>query len=105
MNINVLVVNVPRDFWPSDAREREDYARTSSRPETGAPVEEVIELLPQDGAWVGKRELKPGQGAGYQGTRRDAKALNPTAPIMTYDHKGRVNRPSPDRGLYINITA
>ena len=110
MNINVLVVNVQRDFWPSEARVRgresdEDYTRTSSRPETGAPVEEVIELLPQDGAWVGKRDMRSVRDAGYPGRRQEARALNSTASVMTYDHKGRVHTPSPDKGLRINISA
>jgi hypothetical protein len=97
MNVNVIVVNFPRNSWP--------LAHTSSRPETGAPVEEVIELLPQDGTWVGKRDMGSIRDTGYPGTRREARALNSTAPVMTYDQKGRVNTPSPDKGLNINITA
>ena len=110
MNINVIVVNVQRDFWPSDARasgrEYDEYdTRTSSRPGSSAPVEEVIELLPQDGAWVGKRDMRYIRDTVYPGTRREARALNPTASVASYDHKGRVHRTSPEKGLRINITA
>jgi hypothetical protein len=110
MNINVVVVNVQRDFWPSDARARgreydEDYARTSSRPETGPPVEEVIELLPQNGAWVGTSEMKFTRDTGYAGMARVPKALYHSSSVMTYDHKGRVHHAPSDKGLHVNITA
>lgn len=110
MNINVIVVNVQRDFWPSDARARgreydEDYTRTSSRPETITPVEEVIELRPQNGAWVGTGEMKFARDTGYTGAGRAPKALYHSSPVMTYDHKGRLHHAPSDKGLRINITA
>jgi hypothetical protein len=110
MNINVIVVNVQRDFWPSDAIARgraydEGYTHTSSRPETSPPVEEVIELLPQNGAWVGKRDMRSIRDAAYPGGRQTPKALYHSSPVMSYDHKGRVHTPSPDKGLHVNTTA
>ncbi len=97
MNINVIVINGLRDFWPADARTRarddEHYPRTSSSPQTSAPVEEVIELVPQNGAWTRKREMKGLKLASFSST------------VTTYDQKGRIHHTSIDKGLQLNITA
>ena len=113
MNINVIVVNVPRDFRPADVsdygRERkEHFASTFSSPDAvtpgATPIDEVVELIPQNGAWVGK--------AGMMSTRTDAprltggrKALYGSPTVMTYDHEGKVRYSAQDKGLRINITA
>ena len=113
MNINVIVVNVPRDFRPAgfsdyEREHEEHFAGTFSRPDTvmpgSAPIEEVVELIPQNGAWVGK--------AGMMSARTDSlrltggrKALYSSPTVTTYDHEGKVRYSSQDKGLRINITA
>ena len=98
MNINVLVLNVPRDVWSSDRR-------GSSRPETRSVVEEVIELLPENGAWVGRQELVSARTDGYTGATQTAGSLFPAPRFVTYDHKGRVLRAPSEKGRHVNITA
>jgi hypothetical protein len=105
MNINVIVVNMPHDFRPVDVgdfgREREErfaraFSRSGSVTPPGAacgatPIEEVIELIPRNGAWVG---LTAGQ-----------KALHTSPAVATYDHEGKVRYSSRDKGLRVDITA
>lgn len=105
MNINVIVVNVPRDFRPADVGDHggerdERFARAFSRPDTvtpgagsGAisrtfPIDEVIELIPQDGAWVGKTGMMSARtdSSGLTGGRK-ALSISPT--VTTYDHEGK----------------
>jgi hypothetical protein len=117
MNINVIVVNLPRDFRPADAsnhgRESDErFARAFSTPDAVthgpisgvASIDEVIDLIPQNGAWVGK--------AGMVSTRTDSsrltggrKALYSSPTVATYNHEGKVHYSSQDKGLRINITA
>jgi hypothetical protein len=113
MNINVIVVNVPRDFRPADVgdygRERDErFARAFSRPDTvtppgATPIDEVIELIPQDGAWVGKAGMMSA-GTGSSGLTGSRKALSTSPTATTYDHEGKVRYSSQDKGLRINIT-
>jgi len=108
MNINVLVLNVSRDAWPSDVREHgrerdEQLARTSTKPATATPVQELIELMPHDGVWVGTRETKTARAA--HALSREARALHSSPAVTTYDHKGKAHYAADDKGLQINITA
>ena len=117
MNINVIVVNVPRDFRPTDAsdhgRERDErFGRAFSTPDavtrgaiSGAiSIDEVIDLVPQNGAWVGKAGMISARtdSSGLTGGR---KALSSSPTVTTYDHEGKVRYSSQDKGLRINITA
>ena len=98
MNVNVLVVNVHRDFWPADRR-------TSPRFETKSPVEEVIDLLPHNGAWVGTEEMSSPGNPGYTVDAQEAGSLYAASRFVTYDQKGRVLRAPSDKGRHINLTA
>ena len=108
MNVNVLVLNVFQDVRPTEVgnrgRERgEEFARSSSNPGTPA-AEQVIELRPQDGVWVGKEGAKASQATTHSFTR-EAKALHTSPTPTTYGQDGRVHHYAQDKGLRINITA
>ena len=98
MNINVLVVNVPRDAWHSGTR-------ASSRPEARGAVEEVIELLPQNGAWVGTQESAFARGRALTVAMQEPGSVLPPSRVTTYNHKGKVLRAPSEKGRYVNITA
>ena len=113
MNINVIVVNVPHDYRPADlsdyGREREErFARTFSRPDAvtpgATPINEVVELIPQNGAWVGKAGMMSAR-TGSPGLTRGRKAIYGSPTVTTYNHEGKVRYSSQDKGLRINITA
>jgi len=108
MNVNVLVLNVFQDVRPTEVgnrgRERgEEFTRSSSNP--GSPAaEQVIELKPRDGVWVGKEGAKASQSTSHSFTR-EAKALHTSPTPTTYNHDGKVHYSTQDKGLRINITA
>jgi hypothetical protein len=109
MNINVVVFNVLHDFRPSDVRDHgrgrdERFVPTSSKPDTAVPVEEVIELMPRNGVWVGKGDTKAARAGSYS-LASEPRAFHPSLTVTTYDHEGKVHRTSQDKGLRINITA
>ena len=108
MNLNVVVLNVFQDFRPTEVgnrgRERgEEFARSSSNPDARA-AEQVIELKPQDGVWVGKEGAKASQSTRKSFTP-EAKALHTSPTPTTYNHDGKVHYSTQDKGLRINITA
>jgi hypothetical protein len=108
MNVNVLVLNVFQDFRPTEVGNRgrehgEQFAGSSSN--SGSPAaDQVIDLKPQDGVWVGKEGAKTSQTATHSFTR-EAKALHTSPTPTTYNHDGKVHHSTQDKGLRINITA
>ncbi len=111
MNVNVVVFNVSQDFRAGDIvdrrRERdEQFSRRSGDVSNSVSnrAEQVIELVPRDGAWAGK---------GSTSTRREVpylhapatKALQASAAVTTYDHEGKTRYAPQDKGLRIDITA
>ena len=109
MNINVVVLNVLHDFRPSDVKDHrrgrdERFLPTSLKPDPAVPVEEVIELMPQNGVWVGEGGTKTARAGSYN-LASEPRAFRPSLTITTYDHEGKAHRTSQDKGLRINITA
>ena len=115
MNINLIVVNVPCDPRPADVRdygrERDDrFARASSQRDTSGAIpratviDEVIELMPRNGAWVEKGGTMSARADSF-GLAGGRKALHASSAVTTYDHEGKVRYSSQDKGLRINITA
>jgi hypothetical protein len=109
MNINVIVLNVNHGLQPPYARgwgrgRQEDFSRTSVAPDSRAPVEEVIELTPQNGVWVGEKEVNDGRRAGHGGSGRGQKLLSFSS-VTTYDQNGRLNSSVQSKGLRIDIVA
>ncbi len=94
MNVNVIVVNLHHDL-----RSVPNF----SSPDTTA--EEVIELKPQDGAWVGDGGRRSSPRPAIYSLAREPRALHTTPGITTYDHGGKVRYSSQNKGLRINITA
>jgi hypothetical protein len=114
MNINLILLNVLYDPRSADVRDYgregdERFARASSQRGTSGAirranvVDEVIELMPQNGAWVEKGGTMSA-GTDSFGLAGGRKALHASSAAATYDHKGKV-RSSQDKGLRINITA
>jgi hypothetical protein len=113
MNINILVVNVPYGFRPADARDSgrehgERFAGAFSQRDTATAgatsIDEVIELTPQNGAWVGKGSTMSALADSF-GLAGSRKALHTSPTVATYDHEGKVRYSSQDKGLRINVTA
>jgi hypothetical protein len=109
MNINVLVLNLPNDSRPAGVRdhgrERDgQLADTFSNPDTVTPGEEVIELIPQGGAWAGKGAARAARAVTYS-LAGEQRALHASSTATTYDHEGKVRYSSQDKGLRVNVTA
>jgi hypothetical protein len=109
MNVNVIVLNVHNDFRPAEAGDHGRYYdeqcnRPSSKSATITPVEEVIELLPQNGTWVGKRSTKAARAASYS-PAREPRSLHAAATFATYDRTGNIRHSSEEKGNRVNITA
>ena len=110
MNLNVVVFNVSQDFRAGDIRDRrrereEQFSRQSGNASNSAPshVEQVIELVSRDGAWVGKEKTSTPRATYLHAP--DAKALYASAIATTYDHEGKACFAPQDKGLRINVTA
>lgn len=109
MNINVIVLNVHQGFRSPTARDwgrgrPDDFSRTSVTPDSRAPVEEVIELTPQNGVWVGEKEVSDGRRTEQSDAGRGQKMLSFSS-ITTYDQNGRLNRSVEGKGLRVDIVA
>ena len=109
MNINVIVLNVNQGFQPQHIRSwgrgrPDDFSRTSVTPDSRAPVEEVIELTPQDGVWVGERNTSGGRSTGKSDAQGAQKMFN-LSTVTTYDQRGRLSRSVQGKGLRIDIVA
>ena len=114
MNINVVVLNVLHDFRPADAGDRArelegHFSRTPSKSATVTPgddkaIEEVIELMPQDGTWAGKAFTKAARAASYS-LAQERRSLASSPAVTTYDRAGNIHHPSQEKGLRVNITA
>jgi hypothetical protein len=109
MNINVIVVNLNHDLQPPTLRHwgrsrQGDYSRTSVTPDSHVPVEEVIELTPQNGVWVGDKEVRDRRGIEHGDEGRELRMLNYSS-VTTYDQNGRLNRSVEGKGLRVDIVA
>lgn len=109
MNVNIIVLNGFHDLRSADIGDRwrdrdEQFARNFSSPDTSTAAEQVIELTPQEGAWVGKGGTRAAQPAMYS-LAREPRALHASPIVTTYDHEGKVHHSAQDKGLRINITA
>jgi hypothetical protein len=108
MNVNVIVFNVSEDFRAADLGDRrkdrnEQFARSFSNSDVDRA--EVIDLISQDGAWVGEGSTKPPQTDTHIHTRQP-KSLLAASPMATvYNQKGKVRYSAQDKGLRIDITA
>ncbi len=100
MNINVMVVNVRGDFGVSDARRR-----APQRPCATAGEEEVIELTPQNGAWMRSDYAGTPSDGGYPVLGRRSAVLSYSPDVTTYDRNGNIHSHSERKGLHINTTA
>jgi hypothetical protein len=109
MNLNVIVVNMFHDLRPADIADRvrdrgEQFARSFSNPDTTA-AEQVIELKPENGAWVEKGGTTASQQTFTHSLAHEARALHASPTATTYGHDGRAHFSAQDKGLRINITA
>lgn len=109
MNINVIVLNVNHGLQPPNVRNwgrgrHEDFSRTSVTPDSRSPVEEVIELTPQNGVWVGEKEISDGGSTQHSDAGRGQNMLSVSS-VTTYDQNGRLNRSVQGKGLRIDIVA
>ncbi len=103
MNLNVIVLNMYPDVRALDLSERRDRKEgLAGRPGLARPAEEVIELVPRDGTWVGRGDVKEGQRASLKSS---STALPRSSAAMTYDNGGRVRYETQHKGLRIDITA
>ena len=109
MNVNVIVFNVIQDSRSiSRRRDREDRSSGNFSKYDSTGREQVIELVPEDGAWTEKHDTTAVRSAILR-SAYDQKALRASSAGMnsgtTYDHEGRVRRSAEQKGLRINITA
>jgi hypothetical protein len=108
MNINLVVLNVHHDVQAPTLRNwrgrNNDNSRTSVTPDSHAPVEEVIELTPQNGVWVGDKKMWDGRGIERSDDRRERKMLNYSS-VTTYNQNGRLNRSVEGKGIRVDIVA
>jgi hypothetical protein len=109
MNINVIVFNLQNGVQPPYTRgwgkgRQDEFSRTSVAPGSCAPVEEVIELTPQNGVWVGEKESRDDRNIAYGDAGGRQKMLSFSS-VTTYDQNGRLNQSVQGKGLRIDIVA
>jgi hypothetical protein len=111
MNVNVIVFNVSQDVRAGDIGDRRRERDVRFSPQSGDVsnsashrAEQVIELVPRDGAWVGKGSTSTPRKAPYL-RAPGAKALHASAAVTTYDHEGKARYAPQEKGLAVNITA
>ncbi len=104
MNVNVIVMNIYNDFRPSDVanhpKDRDERFANAPSNSRAAAEKRVIELVSEDGKWIGKGGAK----ASHYRTH-DREALLATSGVMTYDRGGKALYSPQDKGLHLNIIA
>ena len=111
MNVNVIVFNVSQDVRAGGIGDRRRERDERFTPQSGNvsnsashSAEQVIELVPRDGAWVGKGGTSNSRKTPYLHAP-GAKALQASAAVTTYDHEGKARYAPQQKGLAVNITA
>jgi hypothetical protein len=103
MNINVLVLNhFNPALVPPAAEVRESVQRRwqeiTKRVLPPASTDSVTDLVDEGGVWALPRVLP-------QKNELSQRSFSLTSTTLTYDSKGRMNRPFQEKGLLVNVEA